>query len=67
MKPTKEEIINAIGQEAYDIAQKFISMNGICPYDEAFTVKEMLEETGRCNHCFVPQCPVNCLTMERLS
>lgn len=63
---SKEEIIKAIGQEAYDIAQKAINMNMLCPYDEAFTIKEMIEETGRCKHCFVPQCPLNCLTFDRL-
>lgn len=60
----KERIIKAIGQEAYNVGQKFIELNGICPYDEAFTVKEMLEETGRCNRCFVPQCPINTLRLD---
>ena len=46
-------------REAYDIARKCIDLHMICPYDEAFTIQEMLEETGRCLHCFVRQCPLN--------
>ena len=55
----KEKIIKAIGEEAYDIARKCIDLNMTCPYDEAFTIQEMLEEAGRCLHCFVRQCPLN--------
>lgn len=55
----KEQIINAIGQGAYNVAQKCIDLKIICPYDEAFTIQEMLEETGRCLHCHVRQCPLN--------
>ena len=55
----KERIIKAIGEENYKVAKNLVKLNTICPYDEAFTVKEMLEETGRCLHCFVRQCPIN--------
>lgn len=34
-------------------------MDKICEYDEAFTIKEMLEETGCCANCKINNCP-NC-------
>ena len=59
----KEKLIKAIGKDAYEVGKKVGSR--LCPYDEAFTIREMMEETGRCKHCFVPQCPLNTLDITR--
>lgn len=56
---SKNRIIKAIGEYAYQNGQNMIQNNGICPYDEETSVQEQLEEKGKCFHCFVVQCPIN--------
>ena len=54
---TKEDIFkNVLGERAQIEAQK--NLNNFCLYDEAFTVREMVEETGRCLWCKVKDCPI---------
>ena len=45
-------IYNGIPLEQKDVGR-------MCLYDEAFTQKEMLEETERCQKCKIEDCP-NC-------
>lgn len=43
-------------------------MGNICLYDEAFTKREMREETGRCGICKIAECDysaVNCAPVRR--
>lgn len=56
---SKNRIIKAIGEYAYQNGQNMIQNNEICPYDEETLVQEQLEEIGKCFHCFVVQCPIN--------
>lgn len=47
-----EALHNGIPLEQKDVGR-------MCLYDEAFTQKEMLEETERCQKCKIEDCP-NC-------
>lgn len=54
---TKQDIFkNVLGERAQREAQK--NLNNFCLYDEAFTVREMVEETGRCLWCKIKDCPI---------
>ena len=33
--------------------------NDICSYDEAFSIEEMIEQTGFCSVCTIAKCPIN--------
>lgn len=59
MMYTKERIIRAIGPEAYAVGKQLGDRP--CPYDDEYTIRERMEELGKCFHCFVPQCPLNTL------
>ena len=56
---SKDKIIKAIGEYAYQNGQDMIQNNEICPYDEETPVQEQLEERGKCFHCLAEQCPIN--------
>lgn len=41
-------------------------MTKMCDYDEAFTRREMYEETGQCLNCKVnPNCPMHIRAVEK--
>ena len=54
---TKQDIFkNVLGERAQREAQK--NLDSFCLYDEALTVREMVEETGRCLWCKIADCPI---------
>lgn len=56
---SKEDMIRAIGECAYEAGIRLAETGSVCPYDEETPVGIQLKETGKCARCFAPQCPIN--------